>query len=54
MQYRYTGMSTRRGKKSENCLCALPRLAKPVEHVSWGFGILDALRVNLKHMVKII
>ena len=33
-------------KKSENFLCSLPRLAKPVKHVSWGFfGILDVLRV---------
>ena len=27
-----------REKKSEICLCALPRLAKPGEHVSWGLG----------------
>ena len=25
------------GKKSENCLSAIPRVANPAEHVSWGF-----------------
>ena len=65
--YTYTqACQQEREKKSENFSCSLSRLAKPGEHVSWGFGgrckpppphffgILDVLRVNLRHLMKII
>ena len=53
MSYQYKNRHVnKKEKKSENWLCALPRLAKPAEHVSWGF--LSELNVNPKYLVLLV